>query len=377
MSFPPVLPPQPPVISVELDPVPNILNSMTVLTYSEHNPGVSTWLREIEQAMPSEMRYNQRVLFWGVGVETLYNVLPLRDDTEFSDYLARLTAMDAVVMRDNLIHHTLESAQARAFLDKPLPDQLSVVNPLEVDEHEFVAHKIAQTQLKLEKQLDPSVYATAYHLFHHPAELHKTVVAHLDALWTQFMADDWARTQPILQEVVTAFRPFELSGLPIFEAMRAVTGRYLHTILDEVELQSFQHIRFVPSPHNGPYLTCFGDAQVLRMFFGARMPAGVRTGHSVLDNAQLLNRLNALADDMRLQILFALRDAGELGTGQIMEQFDLNKSAASRHLRSLHASGLIVERREDDNKRKFYSVNADSLREVVQALSALMTETVR
>lgn len=376
MAFPLVLPPQPPIISVELDPVANILNSIAVLTSGEHSPGVSTWLREIERVMPPEMHYNQRVIFWGIGIEALYNAVPMPDNAEFPDYLARLAAMDAVVLRDNLLYHTSEPVRERVFLDESQPDQALILNPLEVDEHEFVAQKVALTQVKLEKQLDPTVYATAYRLFHHPADLHETVLSHLNAVWTQYIADEWARVEPILGEVVTAFRPVELSGLPIFEAMWAVTGRYLHTVLDEAALLSFRHIRFIPSRHNGPYLTCFGDAEVLRIFFGARMPAGVRVGDSALDNAYLLNRLSALADDMRLQILFALRDAGEMGTGQIMEQFDLNKSAASRHLRSLHASGLIVERREDDNKRKFYSVNADSLREVVQALSALMVETV-
>lgn len=63
---------------------------------------------------------------------------------------------------------------------------------------------------------------------------------------------------------------------------------------------------------------------------------------------------------------------GELSTQDIIERFDLNKSAASRYLGQLFANGFIQERRDTNGKTKFYSIKDDVIDEFLQSIAKLL-----
>jgi DNA-binding transcriptional ArsR family regulator len=192
--------------------------------------------------------------------------------------------------------------------------------------------------------------------------------------WSRHFSREWARVHPILEASVAALAQIDTTESTFFEAAQAITGRDLRTLFDAEALMTFREIRFIPSRHNGPYIVYFGDDETLNITFGARTPAGTQSGRASLDNAELLRRLDALADETRLDILRTLKERGELGTAEIMDIFDMNKSAASRHLKLLRANELISERREADNKTKFYSINAAHFGETIRALETLFVE---
>ena len=127
---------------------------------------------------------------------------------------------------------------------------------------------------------------------------------------------------------------------------------------------------FMPSPHMGPYITGYetNHPKVNLFCIGASIPAAnaAQTGP-----AEFQARLLALADPVRLQIAQLLASRLAMSTEEIMAAFDLNKSAASRHLRLLTATGLINERREGGAK-KVYSANRENAANLIRALEAML-----
>jgi DNA-binding transcriptional ArsR family regulator len=79
---------------------------------------------------------------------------------------------------------------------------------------------------------------------------------------------------------------------------------------------------------------------------------------------------DALADSTRRTILRVLADRGECKVGEIAAEVNnVGRTAVSSHLRILRTAGLVNERR--DGRYRMYSVDGDSVHDVVQFLSAL------
>jgi DNA-binding transcriptional ArsR family regulator len=79
---------------------------------------------------------------------------------------------------------------------------------------------------------------------------------------------------------------------------------------------------------------------------------------------------DALADSTRRTILRVLADRGECRVGEIADEVNhVGRTAVSSHLRILRSAGLVTERR--DGRYRMYSVDGESLRGVVEFLSAL------
>ena len=130
-----------------------------------------------------------------------------------------------------------------------------------------------------------------------------------------------------------------------------------------------EHVKlFVPHMHNGPYIIWFGTSDTLFIGFPIRELESVAPS---FDNSTFVNRCKALADENRLSILKALATADSLSTVEIIDRFDLEKSAASRHLRQLVATSLISEERIDKAK-KGYRLNHQIVSECIDALRQLL-----
>jgi ArsR family transcriptional regulator len=79
---------------------------------------------------------------------------------------------------------------------------------------------------------------------------------------------------------------------------------------------------------------------------------------------------DALADPTRRSILRVLADRGECPVNEIAAEIShVGRTSVSSHLRVLRSARLVRERRE--GRYRLYSVDGDSVDDVVQFLSAL------
>jgi DNA-binding transcriptional ArsR family regulator len=359
-----ILPPQPVTVTMALEPVYNILVSMAALTQDKETSGLSDWVLSTGATLPAERLELNLLIFWGIGVEALTNVVTRGPaTTSFPAYLEALAAQDATALRDQLLYWKIHSPVWRTFYDAVLLPEPDVATALaEPDLYLNFLKKRSREECDIE------VEQASLALLQDPPRLQTLLIEHLQWLWENEVAAEWERVRPLLQESVDAFAGVNLTGLTILEAIQTVTGRDLRVLFRLDTLLQYRRIRFFPTVHNGPYLVWFGDDDEMRMTYAARRPQPTPALASRLDQTVLANRLAALADEMRLQILLALQQHEELSTQELIERFDLNKSAASRHLRQLFANNLILERREDGAK-KVYSLNRHTLDETVDLLS--------
>jgi DNA-binding transcriptional ArsR family regulator len=203
-----------------------------------------------------------------------------------------------------------------------------------------------------------------------PDRLQAQIVNHLQMMWNNYLAEEWERNLPLLRESLAAFESLDLSNLTTSEAIRRIIGR------DEPEQwgtwrDGLDEIIFIPSPHIGPYLLLIEHENTpARVVFGARIPEGAAVRSPVLSRSDLFMRLEALADDTRLCILELVALEGEQGAKDIMDRFDLSKSAASRHLRQLTANGYLIVRQQDVSK--YYRLNSSRIDETWRLLNAFL-----
>ena len=220
-----------------------------------------------------------------------------------------------------------------------------------------------------EKEYASGVVDRLFVLLNNPPGLHRLVVDHLRLMWNDWLKPEWERVLPMLQESIAAYRKVEFRDMTPYEIVRAVTGRDMSGSSDLHG--DITRVRMIPNAHLGPYLVLMPDKGELAVIFGARLPRGANIGASALGRSEMLVRLNALADDVRLRILELLTQHEELCAQDIIEALGLSQSSASRHLSQLSATGYIVERRRE--VAKCYSLNTERVSETARALTTFLS----
>lgn len=86
----------------------------------------------------------------------------------------------------------------------------------------------------------------------------------------------------------------------------------------------------------------------------------------------LQQTLRALADPIRREILFLLKD-GKMSAGDIGSHFPVTAASISRHLSVLREADLIRDERE--GKFIFYQLNASVLEEIMLWITDLKGDT--
>jgi DNA-binding transcriptional ArsR family regulator len=219
-----------------------------------------------------------------------------------------------------------------------------------------------------EENFDEEIERAAFLLVIDPPEMQRVMVEHLRSMWQKYLAAEWQRMRPVLKQAVRALSQVNFKGLSFVEAARLATGKDFE---DEKWQKCFANTRrlvLIPHPHSGPYtMRLSGPDEVLYLFIGARLPEGSTLDAPDLTRSEILVRLNALADDTRLQILRSLVENGELRSQEIIDELELSQSAASRHLTQLTAAGFLKERRCDG--AKCYSLNAERVNDTLQAIA--------
>lgn len=375
-----ILPPEPVTGIVTLAPAYNVLTTMSLINTIEHTADLDDWIIRTVDQLDNDLLEQHHLVFWGFGLESLANAVDVDMATaEFPVYLNALKTADSEQLRDRIWQTMRHSTHVHLYMDAE--PEFVPANILE-NKEQYIAFidEMLKKFADADKPVPPQIYARAYDLLVDAAALQALLITHLTDMWENTLAAEWQRIRPLLEDCVAALQQIDLPHQPVFDLIQTVAKRDLRTIFKEEELLKFRQIQFIPSIHNGPYILWSGKGDILRLTFSAYIPetAATTTSRSAsqLSQAELLNRLKALADKNRLQILEVLGQEGELSAQDMMNRFQLSKSAVSRHLRQLYANNLISERRVSDGVKKFYRLNPDSAKTILNALAQQLHVTI-
>lgn len=343
----------PPTVTVgfSLEPVQNALNSLSLLNQVEIRSGLGEWVERTHAVLSPEQRQTNAVV-----LEVMWAVCMLEITApDFPTYRAALAALPAERLHAEAIE-ALRKKVGLAEADMLLSDKAFY---LEAIEKTLAAHWSEKGEV-----FPLEIYAEAYAWFQDAELLKANILEHLDALWTEHLAPEWKRVQPMLQESIDAFSQVDFSGQTALQAARVVTGRNLQGVWQA--LNQAENVIFVASAHIGPYVSMYTRDERLYVIYRARVPEGAKVRSPALSRSELLVRLNALADETRLVILELLNEREELCAQDIITLLNLSQSSASRHLRQLTATGYLIERRKD--VAKCYSLNPERIADTITAL---------
>ena len=340
---------------VALEPAISALDSLMLLNSVLEVSGLDEWVARTAAALPAEVRHNNRLVLHGL----YFALSPERQGLTFPAYVDDLAARPPATLRDRLLDQLIQRGKAPAAMEDQRARILASAESYLAFLHEHFPSA----------NIEDDIEAEVHHLLLAPDEMRHLIVSHLRLMWDEYMAPEWRRLEPLLAESVSALRRVPLAGLSALEAVRAVTGQQLLGERQKI-LGSATEIIFVPSVHTGPYLDTFQHGDLMWLIFGARLPEAGADSSSALSRSDLLVRLSALTDDIRLRMLALLSGQGELCSQDIMTQLRLTQSATSRHLRQLSAAGYVVERRREG--AKCYTLNRDRVRETFRALDRFL-----
>ena len=339
---------------VELAVVPAVLNSLMLLNRTNLR-GVSSWVPRTVQALSIAAHHRNRV----VGSGLMAALVPDQTWASFPDYLDDLATTEPVALRDRLVRRVGHLAATRSNETYPAAAILA-------DWRVYIkALKAAQPGEALEVTLAHETHG----LLHNPTALHDLVISHLREMWDGWLAAEWTRVAPTLHQSADRIRGQMASGRPVLAALQQVAGRDSSdwAVLGAGTTRTV----VVPSPHNG-VLTTFlrGDTTlwvcVGRDLFNAELVRSTPVGRG-----ELLNRLQALADDARLWMMELLHERGELSAQDIIAQTGFSQSSASRDLNSLRNAGFVHERRVG-GANKFYRLAPNHIASTFEALNQLL-----
>ena len=358
----------PPTVRVlfAVEPVLNATDSLLLLSsFDSHQYGFPEWVTSTHANLSPEQRQRQELLVNGLKILDHEPNWPT-----FPAYIDYLASMDAVKLRDKAIQWLSDEEHMAKLGIEPVSQNVLLgdvqvylglqARIIEQYQQHYGDKEIATVNVEL--------YTAIHGLLNDPVAFQKLAVEHLHDMWANILEPEWNRILPMLQESVRAFQQLDYTGLTAIEALRVVTGRDLSGKWDE-DLRDVRELTFVPSAHIGPYVRLFTnhrDKSQAHIMFGARLPEGAKIHSPALDRSEMLVRLNALADDTRLQILELLTNEDELCAQDIINALNLSQSSASRHLRQLTASGYLIERRRE--VAKCYSLNRDRVEDTLAAL---------
>jgi DNA-binding MarR family transcriptional regulator len=313
---------------VALEPIYNALNSVALLNLVDTLPALNGWVRRTAAAMTPAERHTNRLIFEGISAALVTGVA----EADFAAYLDALTTRHPEALRDQVLAQlTGGSEEAPAAL---LADQQAYIAQVK--------------RVSAGAPLDEALHNEVHALLNDPFRMHDLIITHLRTLWETGLAAEWARTQRQLQHSVLLLQnSIPGSGLApeqIMERLQTFIGR-------PAGFDDTQELVFVPSPHTGHYTTQLRLGTTRWLFFEAILNYWVLLRESPVGEAELIGRLNALTEPMRLRILALLAQHYELTPQEIMEQLGQSQPNVSRYLKSL--SMYVHERRGKDGKKHY------------------------
>ncbi|MFN8596932.1 MAG: winged helix-turn-helix domain-containing protein [Anaerolineae bacterium] len=351
--------PSRPPISFALEPALNVFNSLSLLTRAEYMYGLDDWVTRTLAALPKDRRHRHELIFVGL----YFAIEPQRSFANFPAFIADVAQQTPEVLRDRVLDTYLRLPICAPIDKKPAP----------VEKAALLANKRAFLKF-LRERFSPdhvieAIEIEAHALLNDPPRMQQIIVDHLQTMWHEVAEPEWTNVKPMLQACVDAYQQIDLSNLSIPDAAERVLGRPLDDDW-RAKLSTVERIVFVPSAHVGPYLTKFNAPRHFTLVFGARQPQGAAAFSPDLSRSELLVRVVALADDVRLRILRLIAEQGEMCSPDIIRQLNLSQSAASRQLQQLTATGYLNERRREG--AKCYTLNAERIDDTFHALARFL-----
>lgn len=345
-------------IAIRLAPAISAFHSLVLLAKADHYSGLGAWVTRTAAAMSVEERERHRLVMDAF----FYAIVPERSWPSFPAYLDQLGAMPAVELRDRVLDRYCDMPPRNGGGETPL---------VPVDILRTRENYLAFLRQRFDDEhIDIDLEGKAYELLTDPGALKEMVVSHLRHMWESYLAEEWASIRPMLQEAVNAFGKLEFDSGDRAATFEAITSRSLGEIGWQEKIEAAERLVFIPSVHVGPYVGIMPLEGGLGLLFGARLPQGASGDAPDLSLAEILVRLNALADETRLRILRLLSSSGELRSQEIMEQLALSQSATSRHLSQLAATGYLVTRRCEG--AKCYRLNTDRIEATLHAVRVFL-----
>ncbi|MEM8857043.1 MAG: winged helix-turn-helix domain-containing protein [Chloroflexota bacterium] len=361
-----LIPPKPVDAAVIYDPLLAQLLSVTILGSHDKLNGLSQWSIDSADQMSAAEQAVQGIVRW-LNLDGFVNIIPAGHHPQsIPEYVQLIDSIPAEELRNQLLLNNVNAvhfAVGSDYWQIPASDPLSLLNNYEQFKNFY--QELTKTKYDIYDVVDVRY---VFDTLNDPQALKNELVSHLNMVWHRFLEREWRTAGPAIQHCVEAFQSIRLLDVTMLEAIEAVTGRDIRAAFRLDKLLEFEKVRFIPDVHSGPYVIWFGQADTLIIAFPVR---DLKTSAPVFDKSTMVNRFKALSDENRVSILLALAEAGTLTTAEIIERFDFDKSAASRHLRQLVATSLIDELRIEKAK-KGYQLNRSTIAELDEALKQLL-----
>ena len=196
-------------------------------------------------------------------------------------------------------------------------------------------------------------------------QLKKRLLEALTDFNNAFFQREIERLRPILETSASQARTLlEIQLLPTTQLIEGLTHGF---ILDRSKI--YRYIILSPSFYGSPYIDIeyLLDGGVL-LLYPAR-PADMTIEGAYTANEQLLQRLKALADKTRLEILQLLAKRSYF-TQELADTLKLSQPTISHHMAELRVAGLV--RVEVHNNTKQYSLYPGFIDQLAQELGHLL-----
>lgn len=345
-----------PPVRVVLEPARVAIQSLLMLTKGHNLASPADWVVNTLQAMTQEEQKTNNVVLNGL----YYVVVPRETWISFPAYINHLSQMAPEALRDKMLS-VYEGLQCDIRAGEGVIDRKTALASPE----NYLAFLMQRFK---PEHIDEQIERQAYEYLQNPPALQRLVVDHLGSMWDKYLAAEWERVRPMLQQIVQAYRKLDLKGKSYLEAAELITGQDLDAERWEPTFAGASRVLFVPHPHVGPYLPkqpC-GEGEVV-VFFSAQLPDWIARDTPDLTRTEIFILTSALADDTRLRILRHIAQNGEQRSQEIMAALDLSQSAASRHLTQLSTAGFLTERRCEG--AKCYALNPERITNTLQAIA--------
>jgi DNA-binding transcriptional ArsR family regulator len=346
-----------PRIKVGLAPVHNAIHSLLLLTEAERLSGLGDWVIKTANQLSIEEAKKHNAVMQGF----YFAILPRQDWRSFPLYLQHLEEMEPENLRRILF---------QGYTNFPIKDDvLEIITP---EEAFSSADKYIQFLLQRfdDSKFDEKLERWAYEYIIDPPAMQELIVTHLRKYWDLYLQPEWERILPTLQKAVDALSSVDFSQMDNYEAVKFVIGQAAADEKWEHTCEKTDGLYFVPSLHVGPYVGKFKMDDHLGIIFGAGSLDSIAIAAPELSQADIYVRLNALADENRLQILKYISDNGESCSTEIIDVLDLSQSAASRHLTQLTAIGYLTARRK--NGAKCYQLDKERIGSTLETIKGYL-----
>lgn len=93
-----------------------------------------------------------------------------------------------------------------------------------------------------------------------------------------------------------------------------------------------------------------------------------------MNDELFLKVLGILSESVRYKILSLIASRGEISAKEILSEFDFTQPTLSHHMTCLKEAGLVMTERK--GRYIYYSVNKDTIKDVIEGISLLKGDPV-